>query len=731
MQRSYKYVETFRHLPVPKTIRDLRRFLGISNYVRSYLPKIAHFQDALNKIGSTVPKKHSKKIEIQWTAPLIQDLARIRNLIMDAVANHIYDPNLPLFLVSDASEKALGAMLFQTDSQNQVLPLGFFSKPLTSAQRTYAAVDTELLGIEQAVLHFHFLLDSNSFVVYTDHKPLLTLLNAKHTLNKFRRRRLQFLSQFEMTVEHISGIHNDTADYLSRILFKHDPAIRQANVLLMSDEKFSEILQQFTYKLKPVFTNQFKHTLIDAQNKHFLKNTPTESGPQATYFHYWTNPKGRKFIWLPQLHFLETLARAHHTFHHLSWKQTYYSLRKLFHFPKMRKIIRALLRQCPTCLRCKPKRNPFLNPPETFQTYDGAFETLHLDHFYCGPNVLFPQMHDCLTIIDRKTSLFTAVPLPRPNFLYTWLALQNHWISTHGLARLILTDNGAVFRSQEWADHMQKLGIEHRFTLVANPACNGKVERVHRTMKSILKSYQQPTLWPFYLAHVVLAVNTHYDHDLQSTPAYRAYGFSLLTPGLPNWVDTTTDRFNINKRKPSRRKEFLSPDWNSATHAHVRILQRKHKLSPLFRGPFPILERQPRSMLLDIDGNLKRVSYLHLHPILLTNNEAVTSDLRPINEEVTSDLRPTNEDVTSDSRPPNNKVTSDSRPSNTEVSSDLRPPNNEVTSDSQVHILSLIAIFSPPHPYDMTQAAKYVTTNNLFSFFSHQLLPSISTYRLT
>ena len=360
-------------------------------------------------------------------------------------------------------------------------------------------------------------------------------------------------------------------------------------------------------------------------------------------------------------------------------------------------------------------------------------------------------MHDCLTIIDRKTSLFTAVPLPRPNFLYTWLALQNHWISTHGLARLILTDKGAVFRSQEWADHMQKLGIEHRFTLVANPACNGKVERVHRTMKSILKSYQQSTLWPFYLAHVVLAVNTHYDHDLQSTPAYRAYGFSLLTPGLPNWVDITTDRFNINKRKPSRRKEFLSPDWNSATHAYVRILQRKHKLSPLFRGPFPILERQPRSMLLDIDGNLKRISYLHLHPILLPTNKDVTSDsrppnnkvtsdsrpsttevtseLRPTNKEVTSDLRPTNEYVTSDSQPPNHKVTSDSRPSNTEATSDLPPPINEVTgdsqsftdevtSDSQVYIFSPIAIFSPPHPYDMTQVVEYVTTNNLFSLFS-------------
>ena len=210
---------------------------------------------------------------------------------------------------------------------------------------------------------------------------------------------------------------------------------------------------------------------------------------------------------------------------------------------------------------------------------------------------------------------------------------------------------------------------------------------VHRTMKSILKSYQQPTLWPFYLAHVVLAVNTHYDHDLQSTPAYRAYGFSLITPGLPNWVDITTDRFNINKRKPSRRKEFLSPDWNSATHAYVRILQRKHKLSPLFRGPFPILERQPRSMLLDIDGNLKRVSYLHLHPIRLRTDKTVTRDSQPPNNDVTSDSRSSNNEVTRDSQPSNNEVTSDSQAVNNEVTSDSQGSLDNVTSDSQACLI--------------------------------------------
>jgi len=237
-------------------------------------------------------------------------------------------------------------------------------------------------------------------------------------------------------------------------------------------------------------------------------------------------------MWIPDSSFLTQLTLAHHAFHHLSWKQTYYSLRQLFHFTHMRKFIKEFLTKCTTFLRCKSKRKHILNPALSFDTYEGAFETIHLDHLHLGPNILFPQMQECLTIICRKTSLLVAVPLPRPNFLYTWLALNNHWISTHGYPRIIPSVNGSMFRSKEWTEYVKELGIEQHYTLMANPAYNGKIERVHRTMKSILKSYQKPTLWPLFLAQVVLAVNTHYDHDLQSNPAFRTYGFSILTPGV-------------------------------------------------------------------------------------------------------------------------------------------------------------------------------------------------------
>jgi len=159
-------------------------------------------------------------------------------------------------------------MLFQTTEDHKVLPLGYFSKPLTKPLRCYAALDIELLAVEQAILFFHYLLDCNSFTVYTDHKPLLTLLTAKHTLNKCRRRRLQFLSQFEMTVKHISGIHNDIADFLSRILLKQDPDVYQINHALMQDTQFSNILQQFTQS-----SHQYSRMSL---RKNFTKHKKTE-----------------------------------------------------------------------------------------------------------------------------------------------------------------------------------------------------------------------------------------------------------------------------------------------------------------------------------------------------------------------------------------------------------------------------------------------------------------------
>jgi hypothetical protein len=56
-------------------------------------------------------------------------------------------------------------------------PLAFYSTKLSPAQLNYSAFDRELLAVFMAIRHFRFMLEGHSFVVFTDHRPLLGSLS--------------------------------------------------------------------------------------------------------------------------------------------------------------------------------------------------------------------------------------------------------------------------------------------------------------------------------------------------------------------------------------------------------------------------------------------------------------------------------------------------------------------------------------------------------------------------
>ena len=77
-------------------------------------------------------------------------------------------PKAKLSLTTDASDIAIGAVLAQEDGR----PLGFFSRKQTSAQQKYSAFDKELLGIKEAIRHFHHMVEGRQFIVYTGMRRL-------------------------------------------------------------------------------------------------------------------------------------------------------------------------------------------------------------------------------------------------------------------------------------------------------------------------------------------------------------------------------------------------------------------------------------------------------------------------------------------------------------------------------------------------------------------------------
>ena len=56
------------------------------------------------------------------------------------------------------------------------MPVAFASKTLTSAERNYANIERELLGVVFGVQHFKHSTCGNEVHMITDHKPLVSLL---------------------------------------------------------------------------------------------------------------------------------------------------------------------------------------------------------------------------------------------------------------------------------------------------------------------------------------------------------------------------------------------------------------------------------------------------------------------------------------------------------------------------------------------------------------------------
>ncbi|GFW12146.1 retrovirus-related Pol polyprotein from transposon 17.6 [Trichonephila clavipes] len=155
--------------------------------------------------------------KVQAVLDYKQPETRCKQALADAALLAHPSPSAPLALHVDASDYAIGGALHQVvDSELQ--PLAFFSRKLTSSEKSYSAYDRELLAIYSTIRHFRYMLEARDFTVFTDHKPLTYAFRQKSDKCSPRQiRQLDFISQFTTNIVHIPGSDNIAADVLSRV----------------------------------------------------------------------------------------------------------------------------------------------------------------------------------------------------------------------------------------------------------------------------------------------------------------------------------------------------------------------------------------------------------------------------------------------------------------------------------------------------------------------------------
>uniref|UniRef100_A0A5S6QRB3 Uncharacterized protein n=1 Tax=Trichuris muris TaxID=70415 RepID=A0A5S6QRB3_TRIMR len=68
------------------------------------------------------------------------------------------------------------------------------------------------------------------------------------------------------------------------------------------------------------------------------------------------------------------------------------------------------------------------------------------------------------------------------------------------------------------------------------------------------------------------------------------------------------------------RPVFIAPSLRAATHVFVRIDSHRQPLQPPYKGPYRVLERGPKSFVLDLDGAIDSVSADRLKPAFLLDS---------------------------------------------------------------------------------------------------------------
>ena len=164
-------IDVLRKLPEPRDEKLLQSFLGIVNYLSRFDPHIA---DMTHNLRSLL-KKDSDFI---WTNVHSLDFKRIiEALCKEGKILKYYRPELDLYIETDASGKAIGMALLQSENNERqsLYPIAYGSKMLTSAETRYANIECELLGVVGTLEKFHYFTFGRPVVILTDHKPLIAI----------------------------------------------------------------------------------------------------------------------------------------------------------------------------------------------------------------------------------------------------------------------------------------------------------------------------------------------------------------------------------------------------------------------------------------------------------------------------------------------------------------------------------------------------------------------------
>lgn len=203
-------VEAIANFPAPQNKAEVRAFLGLTGYYRSYIRRYSEIASPLtDALRKTAPTK------IEWDSKKERAFSDLKKALSEPPVLRAPDYSKPFIVQCDASNRGMGVILCQEDENEQEQPILYASRKLSVREEAYSASEKECACLVWATQKLACYLYGAPFILVTDHCPL-TWLNQMSGKNGRLLRWSIALQQHDFTVRYKKGKSHLNVDSLSR-----------------------------------------------------------------------------------------------------------------------------------------------------------------------------------------------------------------------------------------------------------------------------------------------------------------------------------------------------------------------------------------------------------------------------------------------------------------------------------------------------------------------------------
>ncbi|KAG7585679.1 Integrase catalytic core [Arabidopsis thaliana x Arabidopsis arenosa] len=533
-------IEVMMQLQPPKTVKDIRSFLGHAGFYRRFIKDFS-------KIARPLTRLLCKEAEFEFDEDCLKAFHTIKEALVTAPVVQAPNWDYPFEIMCDASDYAVGAVLGQRiDKKLHVIY--YASRTLDEAQGRYATTEKELLAVVFAFEKFRSYLVGSKVTVYTDHAALRHIYAKKDTKPRLLRWIL-LLQEFDMEIVDKKGIENGAADHLSRMRMEEatpiDDSMPEEQLLaiksyeIVYNKKEIEVACAVKEEKFPWYADLVNY-LICGEIPKYLDAYQKKKFFRDINHYYWDEPylykKGtdglfRRCIAEEEVQgVLEHCHGSAYGGHFATFKTVQKVLQAGLWWPSMFKDAYGFIAKCDPCQRMgnitrrnEMPQNPILEVE--------VFDVWGID--FMGP--FNPSSYGnkyILVAVDYVSKWVEAIASPTNDHKVVLKLFKSIIFPRFGIPKAVISDGGSHFINKVFESLLKKHGVKHKVATPYHPQTSGQVEVSNRQIKAILARVVGVSKrdWSAKLDDTLWAYRTAFKTPIGRTPFQMLYGKSCHLP---------------------------------------------------------------------------------------------------------------------------------------------------------------------------------------------------------